>query len=226
MWAGRDFLRAPLDALKTKGCKTATWGTKRILKIKERARAELRKEHPAEFAMLDGIRSALPRDTIVAAQSMIGHWCRFALDCYEPSSFLFANSYGSMGFAFHAAIGAKIAAPDRPVAAFCGDGGFMMGCGEMATIAQLGLNIPIVIVNNGGFAILRSRQLSNYQRTIGTDLFNPDFPTFAPAFGFEGRRIERLEDLPVQLREAIGSDRSYLIEVPIEFTDYRSGSIQ
>jgi acetolactate synthase I/II/III large subunit len=96
----------------------------------------------------------------------------------------------------------------------------------MATIAQLGLNIPTVVINNGGFAILRARQMSNYKRSIGADLVNPDFRAFAASFGFHGKRIERLEDLGPQLQEALHSDRTTLIEVPIEFSDYRGGAIE
>lgn len=222
----KDFLVALLAALREKRNAAPTWGRATVAGIKERARSALREAHPSEFAMLDSIRQALPRDGIIAAQSTVGHWCRFALDCYEPRKFMFASSYGSMGFAFHAAIGAKIAAPDLPVAAFCGDGGFMMGCGELATIAQLGLNIPIVIVNNGGFAILRARQTKNYNRTIGTDLFNPDFAQLAKAFGMIGSKVNEIENLGEAVKHALNGDTSHVIEVPIGFTDYRAGAIQ
>lgn len=221
----KEFLEALVAGLKSRGA-GPTWGQERIADIKHRARTALREAHVDEFTMLDSIRQTLPRDAIVAAQSTLGHWCRFALDCYAPRKFMFASSYGSMGFAFHAAIGAKIAAPDKTVVAFCGDGGFMMGCGELATIAQMDLKIPIVIVNNGGFAILRARQTKNYQRTIGTDLFNPDFTLMAEAFGFEASRVDDLAQLGDALQEVMEAERSRIIEVPIAFTDYRAGAIQ
>ncbi|MDP2739836.1 MAG: thiamine pyrophosphate-binding protein [Pseudorhodobacter sp.] len=222
----KAFLSALIDNLRQRGDAAPTWGLDRVAKIKAKSRAELCARHPEEFAMLERIRQSLPRDAIIAAQSTLGHWCRFGLDCYEPRKFMFASSYGSMGFAFHAAIGAKIAAPEKTVAAFCGDGGFMMGCGELATIAQLGLNIPIVIVNNGGFGILRARQTKNFGRTIGTDLINPDFLKLAAAFDFEASRIKDLSQLGTALKKALESGKPQVIEVPVLFGDYRAGAIQ
>src|SRR5207237_5367315 len=87
--------------------------------IKAEAQSELRERVPAEMKLLDAIRDVLPKDSIVTAQSIVGHWARYALPMYRPGSFIFANTFGSMGFAFHAAIGAKIACPERPVVAFC-----------------------------------------------------------------------------------------------------------
>jgi acetolactate synthase-1/2/3 large subunit len=171
--------------------------------------------------MMDAIREALPKDTIVAAQSIVGHWARYVLEMYQPASFLFANTFGSMGFAFHAAIGAKIAFPERPVVAFCGDGGFMFGAGELATIAHYRLNIPIVIFNNGGYKILNNTQRRRYGRTIGTELTNPDFVKLGEAYGFKACRASGPDGLKNALKEALAADTATIIEVPIEFVPYR-----
>ncbi|OGA20515.1 MAG: hypothetical protein A3I02_04655 [Betaproteobacteria bacterium RIFCSPLOWO2_02_FULL_67_26] len=192
-----------------------------VAAIREEAWRELRQRVPEEMKLLESIRSVLPRDAIVAAQSIVGHWARYVLEMYQPGSFLFANSFGSMGFAFHAAIGAKIGQPGRPVVAFCGDGGFMFGCGEMATIAHYRLNIPIVIINNGGYKILNNTQRRRFGRTIGTELTNPDFVKFGESFGFRALRVTGANDLAPALGEALAADRPTLIEVPIEFTPYR-----
>ena len=220
------FLVKLLEILRARQNVSPTWGTNTVADIKRRARAQLQAAHPEEFEMLDNIASVLPEDSIVTAQSMMGHWCRFALERPRPRSFLYANTYGSMAFAFHAAIGAKIGAPDRTVVGFCGDGGFMAGCGELATIAQLDLDLPIVIVNNGGFAILRARQVKNYGQAVGTDLYNPDFQMLGQAFGFKTDRVPELDAFPHRLRQAIDAGGRHLIEVPIEFADYRDGAIQ
>jgi acetolactate synthase-1/2/3 large subunit len=189
--------------------------------VKREAREELIERVPAEIELLDAIRKVLPKDTIVAAQSIAGHWARYALPMYEPSSFLFANTFGSMGFAFHAAIGAKIACPERPVVAFCGDGGFMFGCGELATIAHYRLNIPIVVFNNGGYKILNNTQRRRYGRTIGTELTNPDFVKLGESFGFRACRANGPAELMSALRDALAADAATMIEVPIEFVPYR-----
>jgi acetolactate synthase-1/2/3 large subunit len=171
--------------------------------------------------MIDAIREALPRDTIVAAQSIVGHWTRYTLDMYQPASFLFANTFGSMGFSFHAAIGAKIACPNRPVVAFCGDGGFLFGVGELATIAHYRLNIPIVIFNNGGYKILNNTQRRRFGRAIGTELTSPDFVKLGEAFGFRTCRAKGTAELKQALQQAIKADSATMIEVPIEFVPYR-----
>lgn len=217
----KDFLRQLLVALRARKLAPPASREAEMRDLKARTRAELVQRVPDEIALIEGIRAALPRDAIVSAQSIAGHWARYALEMYHPSSFLFANTFGSMGFAFHAAIGAKIACPERPVVAFCGDGGFLFGCGEMATIAHYGLNIPVVIFNNGGYKILNNTQKKRFGRTIGTELTNPDFVKFGESFGFRSVRANGAKELIPALKEALAANRPTLIEVPIEFVPYR-----
>jgi len=217
----REVLQALLERLGGNGARQRPSRVREISAVKREAREELIKRVPAEVELLDAIREVLPKNTIVAAQSIAGHWARYALPMYEPSSFLFANTFGSMGFAFHAAIGAKIACPDKPVVAFCGDGGFMFGCGELATIAHYRLNIPIVVFNNGGYKILNNTQRKRYGRTIGTELTNPDFVKLGESFGFRACRANGSSELMSALRDALSADGPTMIEVPIEFVPYR-----
>ena len=216
----RDVLELLLAELRGRGYR-APHRQAEIQALKQEARAALKKRVPAEIQLLEDLRAVLPRDGIVAAQSIAGHWARYALDMYEPGKFLFANTFGSMGFAFHAAIGAKIAYPGRPVVALCGDGGFLFGCGELATIAHYKLNIPIVIFNNGGYKILQNTQKKRYGRHIGTDLTSPDFVKLGEAFGFHAARVEDLSTLASTIGTALGRDRATIIEVPVEFEPYR-----
>lgn len=217
----RDALLKLLAALKRAGAAPRAPRAAEIQALKTAARDELGQRVPEEIKLLDELRRALPRNAIVSAQSIVGHWARYAFDVYEPGTFLFANTFGSMGFAFHAAIGAKIACPDRPVAALCGDGGFMFGCGEMATIAHYKLAMPVVIFDNGGFKILNNTQKRRFGRTIGTELTNPDFVKFGEAFGFRAVRATNAGELAARVAEALKADRATMIEMPIEFTPYR-----
>jgi acetolactate synthase-1/2/3 large subunit len=217
----RDVLQALIAALRGRSVARRPSRASEIAAIKPEAREELQARVPAEIELLDTIRRVLPKDAIVSAQSIVGHWARYALPMYRPSSFLFANSFGSMGYAFHAAIGAKIACPDRPVVAFCGDGGFMFGCGELATIAHYRLNIPVVVFNNGGYKILNNTQRRRYGRTIGTELTNPDFVKLGESFGFQACRANGPRELEAALSKALAADAPTMIEVPIEFVPYR-----
>jgi acetolactate synthase-1/2/3 large subunit len=217
----RDFLQKLIAELKVRKYKLPEPRVERISMIKDRAHAGLRERVPVEMQLLADLRKVLPRNGIVAAQSILGHWARYTLDMYEPGKFLFANTFGSMGYAFHAAIGAKIACPERPVVALCGDGGFMFGCGEMATIAHYKLPIVLVIFNNGGFKILQNTQKKRFGRHIGTDMTNPDFMKLGDAFGFATERIDDLGRLAPAIAAGLARDRATLIEVPIEFKPYR-----
>jgi acetolactate synthase I/II/III large subunit len=217
----KDVILKLLAVLRAKPLPPRAPRGQEIVAVKKEARDELRERVPAEMEMMDAIRQALPKDTIVTAQSIVGHWARYVLEMYQPLSFIFANTFGSMGFAFHAAIGAKIACPERPVVAFCGDGGFMFGAGELATIAHYRLNIPIVVFNNGGYKILNNTQRKRYGRTIGTELTNPDFSKLGEAFGFRSCRANGAVELKKALEEALAADTATMIEVPIEFVPYR-----
>lgn len=217
----RDFLQRLLAELQARKFSPAERREEPIAIIKDRARMALRARVPAEMQLLDDLRAAIPRNGILAAQSIAGHWARYAFDMYEPGKFLFANTFGSMGFAFHAAIGAKIGCMERPVVALCGDGGFLFGCGEMATIAHYKLTIPIVIFNNGGYKILQNTQKKRYGRHIGTELTSPDFMMLGAAFGFHTTRVDDLSQLAPAVASALGRDRATLIEVPVEFKPYR-----
>jgi acetolactate synthase-1/2/3 large subunit len=217
----REYLQKLVAELQARKYRPAERREEQIAIIKDRARTALRERVPAEMQLLDDLRAAIPRNGIVAAQSIAGHWARYAFDMYEPGKFLFANTFGSMGFAFHAAIGAKIGCPDRPVVALCGDGGFLFGCGEMATIAHYKLPIPIVIFNNGGYKILQNTQKKRYGRHIGTELTSPDFMQLGAAFGFHTTRVDDLSRLAPAVATALGQDRATLIEVPVEFKPYR-----
>ena len=217
----KEFLEKLAVVLRAKLKSPRPSRVQEITAIKADAWKELRERVPAEMEMIDAIREALPRDAIVAAQSIIGHWTRYVLPMYQPGCFLFANTFGSMGYSFHAAIGAKIAHPNRAVVALCGDGGFMFGAGELATIAHYRLNMPIIVFNNGGYKILNNTQRRRFGRTIGTELTNPDFIKLGEAFGFHTARANGPAELKQALKTAIAADTATLIEVPIELVPYR-----
>ena len=108
-----------------------------------------------------------------------------------------------MGYGFPAAIAAKAVHPDREVICIAGDGDFMMLAQEMATAVQYGLNVVIVVVDNGTYGTIRMHQEGHYPgRVIATDLKNPDFVKYAEAFGAFGVRCERTADFPAALTAA------------------------
>ena len=120
-----------------------------------------------------------------------------------------------MGFGLPAAIGAKLAVPERPVVVLAGDGGFQFTCQELGTAVQFGLPIVVVVFNDDGYGILWPQQKARYGRTNAANLVNPDFVALAHAFGVGGRRVETIGELGSAIKSALDADGPSLVEVPL-----------
>ena len=100
------------------------------------------------------------------------------------------------GLRLSAALGAKVANPDKTVVCFTGDGGFMMGASELATAAMYGINVVTIVVNDGALSAIKGSQRRGCEsRTIDTDLQNPDFVQLAQSFGVFAVRVDDLKNL-------------------------------
>lgn len=135
----------------------------------------------------------------------------------RPNSFITSGGLGTMGYALPAAFGAKVGDPERDVYAFIGDGCFQMTIQELGTIAQSGLPVKIIILNNNFLGMVRQwQQLFHEKRYSFVELQNPDFITIAKGFGIDGHTCIRREDLSGSLDKLIASDKPYLLEVLVE----------
>ena len=124
---------------------------------------------------------------------------------------------GSMGYGLPAAVSAKLQYPDRDVICVAGDGCFMMHGQEFATAVQFGANIITIIVNNGILGTIRMHQERNYpSRVSGTILRNPDFASYARAFGGYGEKVTKTEDFPAALERARKSGLPAILELIVE----------
>ena len=164
------------------------------------------------------LQDVLPRDTIYAIDVHALGYASFAeFPIYDPRTFLYPNIGVALGHAYPAAIGAKVAYPDRPVICFSGDGGFLMGAVEMATAMKYGINVVAIVVNDGALSAIKGSQMKGCEgRTIDTDLLNPDFVEFAKSFGAYAKRVEDLEDFKETLRDALAAEKPALIEVMLQ----------
>lgn len=125
-----------------------------------------------------------------------------------------APTNGAMGYGFPAAIAAKLQSPKRTVVCFAGDGCFMMYPQELATAVQFGAPLVVIVVNNGMLGTIRMHQEREYPgRVSSTDLVNPDFVSFAKAFGAHGELVERTEDFPAAFQRAQQAGVPALIEL-------------
>ncbi|MCF2506657.1 biosynthetic-type acetolactate synthase large subunit [Dyadobacter sp. CY107] len=135
----------------------------------------------------------------------------------KPNSFITSGGLGTMGFALPASFGAKVGAPDREVVAIIGDGCFQMTIQELGTIAQSGLPVKIIILNNNFLGMVRQwQQLFHQKRYSFVELQNPDFITIARGFGIDGHTCDARENLNDSLDKMLASDKPYLLEVLVE----------
>jgi hypothetical protein len=125
-----------------------------------------------------------------------------------------APTAGSMGYGVPAAIAAKIAAPERCVVCFAGDGDFQMTGQELGTAIQYGAGVLFLVFNNGMFGTIRMHQEREYpQHESGSALHNPNFVALAQAYGYAATRITHTEQFEPALVQALAADRGTLIEV-------------
>ncbi|HLJ21276.1 MAG TPA: thiamine pyrophosphate-binding protein [Stellaceae bacterium] len=128
-----------------------------------------------------------------------------------------APTSGSMGYGFPAALGAKVTDPTRPVVCFAGDGDFQMTGQELATAVQYKLDVIVLVINNGMLGTIRMHQERHYpERTIATDLVNPDFAALARAYGAFGETVERTEDFAAAFERARASGGPAVLELKLD----------
>lgn len=128
-------------------------------------------------------------------------------------SVLMSGYLGSIGFGFPAAMGAWAAAPDRPIIAVTGDGGFGQYMGEFTTAVKYGMNITHLLINNAELGKISNEQRDGDWPIWETNLCNPNFAEFAKNCGGHGRRVMGRDELRVAIREALAYDGPAMVEV-------------
>jgi acetolactate synthase I/II/III large subunit len=135
----------------------------------------------------------------------------------DPRSLITSGGLGTMGFALPAAIGAKMACPEKEVWVVVGDGGFQMNVQELMTLVQEGIKVNIAVINNGYLGMVRQWQELFYQRRYAaTPMLNPDFVRLAAAFGIPGRAVSARADVAPAIQEARAAEGPFLIEFQVE----------
>ena len=200
-------VEAYADSLSLKAGSRRPWTDARALR--EKALERLRGEHPTEMDFLARFAEALPPDAVVSADMCIpGYWIAALHPFTRPRELLYPMGWGTLGFGFPAAMG-PAAAGIRAVSVN-GDGGFLFACGELATVAQQGLPLTIVIVDDGGYGMLRYDQRHAGKATFGVDLHRPDFAALGEAFGVPSVHVP---DFGADFRAAVNSEPPNLVVV-------------
>jgi len=210
----KEILSQLCEEVESLGGRGSEFPQELIAAFKEEAWERDMQIAPLALKTLELLRSALPANTIVTSDSLIGLWgCRW-FEILEPNTFHFPN--GTLGFGMPAAIGAKLACPDKPVIAIAGDGAFMYTASDLATAVQHNVNIKVVICNSHGFEAIRCHQIRRFGRAIAYEHTSPDsFAVLAEAFGAEGVKIESHEELPQALERVLMTDKVSVIDMPL-----------
>lgn len=179
--------------------------------------------HPDRI--LGELTKALPHDAIVVSDIGMNHtWMVQQWRVRTGGMLLQSGGLAAMGMGVCGAVGAKLAAPNRTVVAFCGDGGFMMHANAVATAVEYGLPVVWVIMNNSGYVSIRDLQRAYFGRehasrfrneTTGV-LQSPDYALIGKAVGAEGFRVEHPDELGAALETAIKCGRPAVIDVRTE----------
>jgi acetolactate synthase I/II/III large subunit len=150
------------------------------------------------------MRDKLPANTIICngAGNFSGWWHRYWR--YGPMPTQLAPTSGTMGYGVPAAVAAALRFRDRPVVALAGDGDFLMNGQELATAAQYGADIIVIVVDNGSYGTIRMHQERDYPRRVSaTDLENPDFAALARAYGGWAATVTKTDEFGPALGQAL-----------------------
>ena len=163
-------------------------------------------------AFFTALRRILPRNGIVVTDSGLHQGLvRRHFDVLAPRGLIIPSDLQSMGFGLPAAIGAKLAAPERPVVVVLGDGGFAMSGMELLTAVREKIPLTVIVFNDGRLNLIRLQQFSSFGRSESVDLMNPDFRAFASAVGAQYALVDG--NAEAVLRTAVGGPNVTLVEV-------------
>ncbi|RPK06015.1 thiamine pyrophosphate-binding protein [Priestia endophytica] len=170
--------------------------------------------------ILEEVREVLPKDAYITTDvgwNKNGVGQQFPI--YEAGSILTPGGFATMGFGAPAALGAKIARPDKVVVSLVGDGGFGQNPALLATAAEENIPVVWIIMNNYAFGTIAGLQKAHYGTTLGTlferdgNPYSPDYAAIAKAYGIEGIKIEAAEEFKPALQRAIESNKPVVIDV-------------
>mgnify|MGYP003575058877 CR=1 FL=1 len=167
--------------------------------------------------IMQWLNDKLPEDAVITNGA--GNFSTWVHRFYQYKGFgtQLAPTSGSMGYGVPAAVAAKIVQPERTVVCVAGDGDFLMTGQELATAAQYGAAVIVLIVNNGMYGTIRMHQERHYPgRVVATDLFNPDFVALAQAFGAHAECVESTEQFAPAFERAQASGRLAVLELKID----------
>ncbi|HEV8016993.1 MAG TPA: 5-guanidino-2-oxopentanoate decarboxylase [Steroidobacteraceae bacterium] len=182
---------------------------------RERIDAQLDGSARLALSALHALRAALPADGVIFSDmTQIAYLGNYAFAAERPGVWFHPSGYGALGFAVPAALGARIAQPQRPIVALAGDFGVQFTLQELLTATELDVTLPIVVWNNGALGQIRDDMCAAGITPIGVVARNPDFVALAHACGATGVRVHGATALAEALHAALARPGPTLIEAP------------
>lgn len=208
----RLALQALLETVSERPDPTAPERVATVLaKVTERIDAQ---ELTLEQQVLASVRRALPADSpSFWDMTILAYWAWSAFDAKGPNHLHSAQGAGGLGYGFPAALGGAVADPTRPVLAVSGDGGALYSIAELATARQYDLNVTWLIVDDGGYGILREYMNDAFGEATATELTRPDYVALAESFGVPGVRTTP-ETLEADLTKALSEPGPSVVVLP------------
>jgi 5-guanidino-2-oxopentanoate decarboxylase len=168
----------------------------------------------ARMQALTALRDGLPEDAVVFSDmTQIAYLGNYAFPADRPGTWFHPSGYGTLGYALPAALGAKIAAPERAIVALAGDFGLQFTLHELMTAVELEHSLPIVVWNNAALGQIRDDMLAAAIEPVAVVARNPNFPALAAACGANGTQVASPAALTQAVRAALGRRGPTLIEV-------------
>ena len=197
----------------------AAW-LKRIKEVKEKLNPSMT-DTPKDIkpkTLLIELRKLLPENAIVTTE--VGQnqmWSALYFKALKPRTFISSGGLGTMGFGFPAALGAKVACPDRPVVDIAGDGSFLMTEQELACSVAEDIPVTVIVLNNSVLGMVAQWQRTLYKRRyMAVNLGKtPDFVKLAEAYGAQGIRVASIAEFQAAIKKALKSKVTTVIDVPI-----------
>jgi len=189
-------------------------GTRRASEVRARLEAQWPAAWLGKRRTLETLQEALPEAIVVGDSTQPVYSGNHMFEATRPRSwFNSATGYGTLGYGLPAAVGAKLAAPDRPVVALIGDGGIQFTLPELASAIEAKASIIVLLWNNHGYGEIKRYMQNRGIPTIGVDIYTPDFLALAKGFGCRAERATGFGHLRELLRTAVHADRPTVIEV-------------
>lgn len=213
----REGLQALLEEVRQHERPAPRWPDAELNDFRQRQSLWLQDKAPNQCDIIHRMQTVMPDDTVVVSGvTNLAYWSYFAYQARLPRTFITSSYFATLGYSFPVSLGAKVAAPERPVVAITGDGGFMYALPELATAVQYGIGVVVVVFVDNAFGASNNDQRTRYQgRVVGTEVHNPSFAEVARVFGARGVRVEP-EHIDTALRDALASGQPTVIEVPIQ----------